>query len=91
MFDKFVLCPARHSHYEIDGLPSVFDSTDNPFNAKFSDAWNSCAAPDAVTVYVTGATPCLVKLIKECIAKGTSLTLMQYDSSVSAYIKETIL
>lgn len=91
MFDKFVLCPARHNHPEIDGLPSVFDATDNPFNAKFSEAWNDHGSTDSVTVYVTGATPCLVKLIKECLASGIGLVLMQYDINTSRYVRETVL
>ena len=39
---KFVLCPARHSHPEIDGLPSVFQATEDVFNLRYTEDFIQC-------------------------------------------------
>jgi len=70
---EFVLCPSRHSHPSIDGLPSVFKETQDIFNLGYTDEFKSFCSESSVygwshkqvNVYVTGLTPALDKFLKK--------------------------
>jgi len=62
---KFVLCPSRHSHEEIDGLPSIFKDTLDieclEFTDEFKTFLNSSASK--LILYITGLTPAYIELM----------------------------
>lgn len=91
---KFVLCPARHSHPKIDGLPSIFpseiaDVTD--VGGLTEAARNAVREADAVVVYVTGLTVATTAVIRACYTLGIPLTLRHFDRNAGEYYSQPII
>lgn len=90
----FVLCPARHSHLQIDGLPSIFpteisDVTD--VGGLTEVARNAVRGAEAVVVYVTGLTVATTAVIRACYTLGIPLTLRHFDRSTGEYFPQPII
>lgn len=43
-----------------------------------------------LVVYITGLTPVVAELIRQCALNGVSLTLMHYDREANAYVPQNI-
>ena len=91
---KFVLCPARHSHPQIDGLPSIFsteiaDVTD--VGAMTATAWSAVQGCECVNLYVTGLTVAVGAVIRACYMCAIPLTLWHYDRSAGEYFSQAII
>lgn len=91
---KFVLCPARHSHPQIDGLPSIFpaeiaDVTDVGDLAEV--ARNAVRGCDLVHLYVTGLTVATVAVIRACYTLAVPLTIYHYDRDTGAYFPQIVI
>lgn len=91
---KFVLCPARHSHPQIDGLAAIFpaeiaDVTD--VGGLTEIARNAVRGADAVVVYVTGLTVATAAVIRACYTLCIPLTLRHFDRSTGEYFPQPII
>lgn len=90
----FVLCPARHSHPQIDGLPSIFpseiaDVTDvGGLTEVARNAVWGCAGVD---LYVTGLTVAVGAVIRACYMDAVPLTLWHFDRSAGGYFSQAII
>lgn len=79
MDKKFILMPARHQHMEIDGLPSIFNETLNPFDLEFTPEFqefiSSVNSEDRyhINIFITGLTPALDKFIQIIDSKNYQL------------------
>ena len=62
---KFILCPSRHSHDEIDGLPSIFKETLDIECLEFTDEFKKVLNSSnlKLILYITGLTPAYIELI----------------------------
>jgi len=62
---KFILCPSRHSHDEIDGLPSIFKETLDIECLEFTDEFKKVLNSSVTTLelYITGLTPAYIELM----------------------------
>lgn len=94
MKKKFVLCPARHGHPEIDGLeaifPSVIEDVTNT-SAMLETAWNAVKDCESVDLYVTGLTVAVGAVIRACYSLGIALKLWHYDRDKDVYFPQTII
>lgn len=97
---KFVLCKARHSHPEIDGLEPIFDTEIDPmdfdgmlrtvnhlFAEKFADIEEDLVK---ITLYVTGLTGAAMAVVAACIQNNYRLILMHYDRSQDKYVSQVM-
>lgn len=91
-----MLMPARHSHKEIDGLPSVFSETENPFELQYSEEFQPLLVSQElsnididVDVYVTGNTYASLKLFKNImdwnIPANISVNFRHFNRDANAY------
>ena len=91
---KFILCPARHEHEEIAGLPAIFpqnieDITDVSGMAQTArEVLKDC---DDVDLYVTGLTVAVGAVIRACYTEMKALTLWHYDRALDAYFPQVIM
>lgn len=93
---KAVLCEARHEHPTIAGLPAIFPNVVNPMAFDQLDQvvadflMSSTNATDlalnGLDLYVTGLTPAVVAVIRQCINNAIELRLWHYDRSVDDYV-----
>ncbi|MCS4487172.1 hypothetical protein [Staphylococcus americanisciuri] len=69
--------------YIFDGVKDVFDFADmqRQIHDKLCDA-------EAVTLYVTGLSVCLVEVMNYCIFNNVNLTLMHYDRESDTYVAQ---
>lgn len=83
---KMTLFPARHSHPEIDGLPSIFLDWD--FKKK-EPIWNEKPLPlqtgESLHIYVSGLTPALTYLIKYHLIKFILEKGVKFQNGASDY------
>lgn len=90
----FILCPARHSHPQTDGLPSIFpaeiaDVTDvGGLTGIARNAVWGCAGVD---LYVTGLTVAVGAVIRACYMDAVPLTLWHYDRARCEYYPQPII
>lgn len=94
MEKKFILCPARHDHPEIAGLPAIFPQE----IAEITDiagmtrtAREAIADCDGIDLYVTGLTVAVGAVIRACYTSMKALTLWHYDRAKDAYFPQVIM
>lgn len=105
MEKKFLLCKARHSHPEIDGLKSIFGNTiEDPtdFNGmmetvnavfqeeKLGGRRDKEEEEVNIILYVTGLTAAVVAVINYCSYHAYNLTLMHYDVKSGKYLPQEV-
>jgi hypothetical protein len=93
---KAVLCEARHEHPAINGLPAIYPNQVNPmdfitldqFAADFlmSSTNATDLALNGLDLYVTGLTPAVVAVIRQCINNAIELRLWHYDRQADDYV-----
>lgn len=91
---KFVLCPARHAHPQIDGLPSIFpaeiaDVTDVGGLTEIArNAVRGCAGVD---LYVTGLTVAVGAVIRACYTLAVPQGQRHFDRTAGEYFPQLII
>lgn len=94
---EVVLCKARHSHKETDGLVAVFPQDVNPLDpaglereAKARLEQLKVRDGDSVCIYVTGLTVALIAALNACHTMGAEPTLLHYDRDNNCYYPQDV-
>ena len=95
---KAILFSERHSHPSIDGCEPIFDEI-NPVDfvsldqgaKKFIMAHEDECRNDGLDLYVTGLTPALCAVIRQCLNLGIELRLWHYDRDLGDYICQPMI
>lgn len=100
MRKSYVLCPARHSHPDIDGLPAIFpevieDPTDvsalyDQAKSVLDDSLTEIRE-DGIRLYVTGMTVAVGAVIEYCFYLAIPLLLEHYDRETETYYPQCII
>lgn len=97
---KFLLCAARHSHPEIDGMETIFGNEIDPIDFHsmlhtvkdlFVEKFRDRPEDDIhIILYVTGLTAAAMAVVESCILFNFHLTLMHYDRTNDRYVPQKI-
>lgn len=92
---KAILFESRHTHSEIEGLPSVFTGdicpTDFPELDRQAQEFFSANKAEEYVIYVTGLTAATVAVIKAAVDYQVKLTLMHYDRTTDNYVPQHVV
>ena len=93
---KAVLCEARHEHPTIAGLPAIYPKQVNPVDFEqldqvaadfmLSPVNSTDLALNGLDLYVTGLTPAVVAVIRQCLNNAIELRLWHYDREANDYV-----
>ena len=90
---KYVLVSNRHSHKEIDNLPSIFDEIVDVFDYDLHKKiiHNKLKSCKHIALYVTGLTQLLVSVLNYCRLFNIEVTLFHYDVDSNRYRSQSVI
>ena len=98
---KAILFSARHEHPTVSGLEPVFGHSVNPvdFQGMDQEASDFLLSPvnhthlclEGLDLYVTGLTPALCAVIRQCLSLCIELRLWHYDRDLGDYVCQPMI
>lgn len=92
---KCVLVKSRHTHFDIDELPAVFDDIQSnqifDFDYHKKIIHQKLNKEKEVMLYVTGLTPLLISVLNYCRLFEINVVLYHYDMSINKYVAQSVV
>ena len=90
---KYVLIKSRHSHKDIDNLPSIFEEVTDVFDYDLHKKIIHTKLQNCkhIALYVTGLTPILISVLNYCKLFNIEVTLYHYDLDSGRYSSQSVI
>ena len=90
---KFVLVNSRHTHKDINDLPSIFEEVIDDFDYDLHKKIIHTKLQNCkhLALYVTGLTQLLVSVLNYCRLFDITVTLYHYDTDSNRYRTQSVI